>query len=181
MLKGTPNEIMSQKFILELNNALAMENSGVERLQTRVEEASLPEAKQKLQHHLEESKEHQARLQELISGMGGNPTQLKLGLPLPSYPQEIKKMMESSMTKQEWELKRTEEDMIIENAEATCYQMLIQKAQMAGRPYLNAVEPLSHNMKDEENMVDWIKTASPGMLSQLWPKIQSVIASSAPQ
>jgi hypothetical protein len=41
--------------------------------------------------------------------------------------------------------------MIIENAEATCYQMLIQKAQMAGRSYLNAIEPLSQNMKDEDN------------------------------
>lgn len=75
MLKGTSNEIMNQKFILELNSALAMENAEVQRLQARVEEASLPEAKQKLQHHLEESKEHQHRLQELISGMGGNPTQ----------------------------------------------------------------------------------------------------------
>lgn len=181
MLKGTPNEIMNQKFILELNNALAMENAGVERLQIRVQEASLSEAKQKLQHHLQESQEHQKRLQQLISNIGGSPTQQKLGLPLPSYPQEIREMMESSMTKQEWELKRTEEDMIIENAEITSYLMLIHKAQMAGRPYLNAIEPLSHNMRDEENMVNWIKTASPGMLSQMWPKIQSVIASSSSQ
>lgn len=38
-------DIMNQKFILELNAALAMENAGVERLQTRIEETSLPEAK----------------------------------------------------------------------------------------------------------------------------------------
>ncbi len=33
-------------------------------------------------------------------------------------------------------------------------------------------------MKDEQKMVDWIKSSSPGMLSQLWPKIQSAIATS---
>ncbi len=33
-------------------------------------------------------------------------------------------------------------------------------------------------MKDEQKMVDWIKTNSPGMLAQLWPKIQSAIATS---
>ena len=34
-------DIMNQKFILELNAALAMENAGIERLQTRIEEGSL--------------------------------------------------------------------------------------------------------------------------------------------
>ncbi len=46
-------------------------------------------------------------------------------------------MMTDSMTKQEIELKRTEEDMIIENAEVACYLMLIGKVQMAGGVFLN--------------------------------------------
>ncbi|MGI9009663.1 MAG: hypothetical protein ACR2F1_00550 [Nitrososphaeraceae archaeon] len=33
-------EIMNQKFILDLNAALVMENAGIERLQTRIEETS---------------------------------------------------------------------------------------------------------------------------------------------
>ncbi len=36
-------EIMTKKFILDLNAALAMENAGVGRLQTRIQEVSLPE------------------------------------------------------------------------------------------------------------------------------------------
>ena len=48
-------DLMNQKFILELNAALAMENAGVERLQTRITEISLPEAEQQLEHHLQES------------------------------------------------------------------------------------------------------------------------------
>ena len=156
-------DIMNQKFILELNAALAMENAGIERLQTRIEEVSLPEAKQQLEHHLEESLEHQKILEQIITSIGGDTTQEKLGLPLPSYPVDMKAMMDKSMTKQEYELKRAEEDMILENA-----------------VYLNAIDPLSKNMQDEQNQAHWIKTNSPNMLAQLWPKIQSAVAASAP-
>jgi ferritin-like metal-binding protein YciE len=179
MSKVDAAEILNQKFALEWNSALAMENAGIERLKSRIEEVTLPEAKQKMQLHLQESVEHQKRLQQLISSIGGVPTQEKLGLPLPSYPEIIMKMMINSMTKQEWELKKAEQDMIVENAEVTCYLMLIGKAQMAGGVFSNAIEPLSQNMKDEQKMADWIKTNSPGMLAQLWPQIQSAIASSS--
>jgi ferritin-like metal-binding protein YciE len=179
MSKVDAAEILIQKFALEWNSALAMENAGIERLKSRIEEVTLPEAKQKMQIHLQESIEHQKRLQQLISSIGGVPTQEKLGLPLPSYPEIIMKMMINSMTKQEWELKKAEQDMIVENAEVTCYHMLIGKAQMAGGVFSNAIEPLSQNMKDEQKMVDWIKTNSPGMLAQFWPQIQSAITSAS--
>ena len=63
--------------------------------------------------------------------------------------------------------------MIVENAESTCYLMLIQKSQKAGGIFQNAVEPLTLNLNDEQKMVDWIKTMSPDMLNQLWPSIES--------
>ena len=66
MTKLDTAEMMRQKFILELNGALAMENAGIERLQTRISETIVPEAKQKMQHHLEESKVHVERLNQLI-------------------------------------------------------------------------------------------------------------------
>lgn len=166
-------DIITKKFILELNEALALENAGIERLQTRIEEISIPEAKQQMQHHLQESLEHQKRLQQLITSIGGEPTQLKVGLPLPSYPDTIRKMMDNSMTRYEWELKKTEYDLIVENAEVSCYLMLLEKAQMAKEEFPNAAEPLSLNLKDEQNMVEWIKSNSSEMLSKLWPKIQS--------
>jgi len=40
-------DLMNQKFILQLNTALAMENAGIERLQTRIGEVSIPDAKQR--------------------------------------------------------------------------------------------------------------------------------------
>jgi ferritin-like metal-binding protein YciE len=169
-------DLMNQKFVLELNASLAMENAGIERLRTRIEEVSLPKAKQRLEHHLQESLQHQKILQQLILNIGGQPTQAKLGLPLPSYPSAMKDTMDKTMTKPEYELKRAEEDMIVENAEVCVYLMLIQKCQMAGGIYLNAIAPLSKNMKDEQEQADWLKINSPEMLTQLWPKIQIAIA-----
>ncbi len=83
--------LMNQKFVLELNASLAMENAGIELLQTRIEEVSLPEAKQRLEHHLQVSLQHQKILQQLISNIGGQPTQAKLGLPLPSYTSAMRR------------------------------------------------------------------------------------------
>ncbi|HET8792280.1 MAG TPA: DUF892 family protein [Nitrososphaeraceae archaeon] len=60
-------DLMNQKFILQLNAALAMENAGVERLQIRIEEVSIPDVKQQLEHHLQESQEHQKILEQLVT------------------------------------------------------------------------------------------------------------------
>ena len=45
---------------------------------------------------------------------------------------------------------------MLQNAEVTCYLMLIQKAQAAGGIYLNAIDPLSQNMKDEQVMINML-------------------------
>ncbi len=76
------------------------------------------------------------------------------------------------------ELKKTEYDLIIENAEVSCYLMLIEKVRITKGEFLNVVEPLSLNLKDEQNMIEWIKTNSPELLSKLWPKIQAETSSS---
>ena len=80
-------------------------------------------------------------------------------------------MMRNTMTRQGWEFKGAEEDMILENAEIICYFMIMQKVQMVNGIFLSAVEPLTPNMKDEQNMTEWIRTNSLVMMTQLWPKI----------
>jgi len=111
-----------------------MENAGIERLQTRISETFVPEAKQRMELHMKESLEHQKRLQNLITILGGVPTEKKLGLPLPNYPQDMFKEMTNTMTRQEFELKKGE-DIILEKAEVICYFMLIQKAQKNRRNF----------------------------------------------
>jgi len=133
----------------------------------------MPEAKQQLQHHSEESQSHIERLNQLITSLVGQHYQGKMGLPLTEYTQDILQMMNDATTKEEWGLKKSEEDRIVENSEATCYLMLIQKAQKAGEIFQNAVEPLTLNLNDAQKMVDWIKTTSPDRLNQLWRSIES--------
>jgi ferritin-like metal-binding protein YciE len=133
----------------------------------------MPEAKQQLQHHSEESQSHIERLNQLITSLVGQHYQEKMGLPLPGYTQDILQMMNDATTKEEWGLKKSEEDRIVENSEATCYLMLIQKAQKAGEIFQNAVEPLTLNLNYEQKMVDWIMNTSPDRLNQLWRRLES--------
>jgi hypothetical protein len=56
MSKLNAAELMKQKFSLELNGALAMENARIEYQQTRSSETLLPETKLQMQYHLEKVK-----------------------------------------------------------------------------------------------------------------------------
>ena len=158
--------IEKEKFALMFNAVLAMENAACKRLETRINEVSLPEAKQQLQHHLEETKEQQKRLQKLITKYNGKPTTEELGLPLPSYPESLKKEMESSMTEGEKELKKSEEDLLVEKAEATCYNMLIQKSNILNMG-TEALPVLEQNLQEEQSMINWIESNCPIMIQQL--------------
>lgn len=156
----------NKKFALIFNAVLAMENAACKRLEKRINEISLPEAKQQLQHHLEETKEQQKRLQNIITKYNGTPTTEELGLPLPSYPESIKKEMESSMTEGEKELKKAEEDLLVEKAEATCYNMIIEKAKALNQG-TDAVPILEQNLREEQSMINWIESNCPTMIQQL--------------
>ena len=156
----------NKKFALIFNAVLAMENAACKRLEKRINEVSLPEAKQQLQHHLEETKEQQKRLQNIITKYNGTPTTEELGLPLPSYPESIKKEMESSMTEGEKELKKAEEDLLVEKAEATCYNMIIEKAKVLNQG-TDAVPILEQNLREEQSMIEWIESNCPTMIQQL--------------
>jgi ferritin-like metal-binding protein YciE len=155
-----------KKFALMFNAVLAMENAACKRLEIRINEVSLPEAKQQLQHHLEETKEQQKRLQDIITKYNGTPTTEELGLPLPTYPESIKTDMESFMTEGEKELKKAEEDLLVEKAEATCYNMLIQKTNILNMG-TEALPILQQNLQEEQSMIDWIESNCPTMIQQL--------------
>src|ERR1044072_2408781 len=156
----------NKKFALIFNAVLSMENAACKRLEKRINEVSLPEAKQQLQHHLQETKEQQKRLQGIITKYNGTPTTEELGLPLPSYPESIKKEMESSMTEGEKEVKKAEEDLLVEKAEATCYNMIIEKINVLGQG-TDAISILEQNLREEQSMINWIESNCPAMVQQL--------------
>lgn len=165
----------SEKITLYLNEALSMENAAVERLQLRIKQTKIENVKERLRLHLEETREQQNRLKQLISDVGGkNPTKDKAQLPIPWATKTMAKMIGRMMTSAELELKGAKEDAVIENAEIVLYDMLMHLVEKMG--ITNAISVISQSLSEEKAMADWIRTNAPDILMQLWPEIEASIA-----
>ena len=114
---GRKNISINEKLALYLNDALSIENAAIKRLELRLRQTRLPDIKVQLQRHLDETKEQQSRLKQLISSLDQKPTNDRGRLPVTSSPKSIEKMLKKSMTDAEEELKGAKEDAIIESAE----------------------------------------------------------------
>ena len=169
----TPN----QKLTFHLNEALAIENAAVQRLQSRIKQTKIDNVKQRLQLHLEETRGQQDRLKQLISDLGDGAksaaTKDKAHLPIPITPKSLSKVFQKTMTSAELELKAAKEDAVVENAEIILYDMLTHLAERMNAA--NAISILSQNLSEEKSMADWIKTNTPDMVAQLWPEIEASI------
>jgi ferritin-like metal-binding protein YciE len=167
-----------QKLTLHLNEALALENAAVQRLQSRIKQTRIENVKERLQEHLEETKGQQDRLKQLISDLGdgqkSGATKDKAQLPIPNPPKSLTKIFEKMMTSAESELKAAKEDAVVENAEIIIYDMLTHLAERMNATH--AIPVLSQSLSEERSMADWIKTNMPDMVAQLWPEIESSLA-----
>jgi ferritin-like metal-binding protein YciE len=170
----TPN----QKLILHLNEALAIENAAVQRLQSRIKQTRIENVRQRLQVHLDETKGQQDRLKQLISDLGNGqknaPTKDKARLPISTPPKSLTNIFGRTMTDAESELSSVKEDAIVENAEIIFYDMLMHLAERMN--VTNAIDVLLQSLSEERSMADWIKTNMPDMVAQLWPEIEASIA-----
>src|ERR671911_2077720 len=166
----------NDKLALYLNDALSMENAAIERLQTRIKQTRLQDSKVQLQHHLEETRQQQVRLKQLISGLGGKATRDKGRLPIPSSSKSIENLIKKHMTNAEAELKGAKEDAIVESAEIVLYDMLIQLAQKAATVGGgDAIPALTQSLSEERAMMDWIKANTPVLITQLWPNTSAPV------
>jgi ferritin-like metal-binding protein YciE len=164
---------LEEKLAQYLNETLSFENAAVSRLQSRVKETQLEDAKQQLQQHLEVTKEQQNRLKQLITNLGARPTNDSGQLPILVPPRTLANTLKKSMTSAEQQIKSAKEDLIIENAEITMYDTLLQVAQLMNAG--DAVPVLNQNLAEERAMADWIRANTPAMITQLYPEIQSSI------
>jgi ferritin-like metal-binding protein YciE len=176
--KGKGKRLTSaQKLTLHLNEALAIENAAIQRLQSRIKQTKMENVKQRLQAHVEETKKQQDRLKQLISGLGNGQksaaTKDKAQLPIPTPPRSLTNMFGRMMTSAESELIATKEDAIVENAEIILYDMLTHLAERMNATH--AISILSESLSEERAMADWIKTNTPDMVAQLWPEIEASI------
>jgi ferritin-like metal-binding protein YciE len=168
----------AQKLALHLNEALAIENAAIQRLQSRIKQTKIENVKQRLQAHLEETKKQQDRLKQLISDLGNGQksvaTKDKAQLPIPTLPRSLTNMFGRMMTSAESELIAAKEDAIVENAEIILYDMLTHLAERMNAAH--TITTLSESLSEERAMADWIKTNTPDMVAQLWPEIEASIA-----
>jgi ferritin-like metal-binding protein YciE len=58
------------KYVEFLNEALSAENAAVDRITSRIDQTSIPELKQRLHQHLEETRSQQGRLIQVINRLG---------------------------------------------------------------------------------------------------------------
>jgi ferritin-like metal-binding protein YciE len=162
---------------LHLNEALAIENAAIQRLQSRIKQTKMENVRQRLQAHLEETKKQQDRLKQLISGLGNGQksvaTKDKAQLPIHALPRSLTNMFGRMMTSAESELTAAKEDAIVENAEIILYDMLTHLAERMNAA--NAIAILSESLSEERAMADWIRTNTPDMVAELWPEIEASI------
>jgi ferritin-like metal-binding protein YciE len=179
---------IKDKLVEHLNEMLSAENAAVDRLDSRIRECLLPEGKQQLQHHQNETRQHQERLSRIITNLGGSPTDSKADLPTLRLPTGM--MAKKTLTdvaksitgggggdknpmREELELMHTKEDYGIEHVEIIAYRTLIQLCERLG--ISNAIPLLQQSMQEEQSMANWIETNLPMTFDKLWPRIEAAL------
>jgi len=156
--------------IAGLNLALSYENAAVDRLEKRLSESIVPEVKDRLRHHLEQTKEQQERIRERIKALGGRelgmPTYEKGKLPIPEPPKQLKMMIESTSSEKEREVWESLNDLIIERAEAIMYKGGIQALELL-KADKKTIKALERNLKEEESFGNWLEKNNPRIAKRL--------------
>lgn len=151
-----------------------MENAAYERLQRREHQTTLEKIKEQLQLHLQETKEQQNRLMQLIRNMDGTPVQEKGELPISKPPEFIVNTIHQSAISAEQEVIQIAEDMIVENAEVIGYNLLIQMATKMN--FSDTIPSLKQSLEEEEKMSIWLRTNFPAMFAKLWTEVESTFS-----
>jgi ferritin-like metal-binding protein YciE len=183
---------IKDKLVEHLNEMLSTENAAVDRLDSRIQECLLPEGKQQLQHHQDETRQHQERLRQIITDLGGSPTDSKADLPTLRLPTGM--MAKKTLTdvaksitgggggdknpmREELELMHTKEDYGIEHVEIIAYRTLIQLCERLG--ISNTIPLLQQSMQEEQSMAKWIETNIPMTFDKLWPRVEAALTGSS--
>jgi ferritin-like metal-binding protein YciE len=163
-------------FIAYLNEILSIENAVIERLHRRMQETSLQNSRNSLKDQLQEEKEQQRRLENLIADHRGKPTDSKADLlSLSSLTDAMKKKKDSQdevhdnkndiMTPQEIEILNTKEDALIKNAEILAYKKVLKVAEKITDK--DAINILKQNLQVKESTYANITASESNMLSNM--------------
>ena len=192
MVRSNDND-ENNKFIDHLNEVVSIENAAIERLERRIQETAIQDSKKILQQHLQEEKEQQRRLIDLISTYGKKPTDSKAALiSLHSLTKEARDKMKKDnvdtgndtnttkisstihdnnninntmMTPEEAEILNTKEDALIKNNEISAYKTILKIDKgVIGK---DVIDILKQNLQEKESMYDRIKSSESKMLKEI--------------
>jgi ferritin-like metal-binding protein YciE len=168
------------KLIVYMNEILSIENAVIKRLHRRMQQTSLPNSRNILQDQLQEEKEQQSRLGNLIANYWGKSTDTIADLPsLNSLTDAMKKKKGNAlnsqdktldnkndhMTPQEIEILNTKEDALIKNAEIMAYKNVLKVAEKIADK--NVINILKQNLQEKESTYASITTSKSKMLSDM--------------
>ena len=188
---SSKNNDENNKSIDYLNEVLSIENAVIERLERRILETPIQDSKKLLQQHLQEEKEQQRRLIDVLSTYGKKPTDSKADLiSLHSLTNEARDKMKKDnvnthidtknitkistaihddnninntiLTLEEGEILNTKEDALIKNYEISAYKTILKIAKGVMGKY--AIDILKQNLQEKEIMHDKIKSSESIML-----------------
>ncbi len=189
-MDSTNDSEENNKFIDHLNEVLAAENAAIERLEKRIQATPIEDSKKILHQHLQEEKEQQRRLENLISTYGKKPTDSKADIislhTLTNEAEDIIKKNNAKdtnttkistttqipdvddnnmMTSEESEILNTKEDALIKNDEISSYKMMLKIAE--GVMSKDVINILKQNLQEKESMYDKIKSSESKMLNEM--------------
>ena len=186
------NNDENNKSVDHLNEILSIENAALVRLERRIVETHIQDSKNLLQQHLQEEKEQQRRLIDVISTYGKKPTDSKADLiSLHSLTNEARDKMKKDnvdtrndtnttkisteihddnninntmMTPEEGEILNTKEDALIKKYEISAYKTILKIGKGVMGKY--AIDILKQNLQEKETMYDKIKSSESIMLNE---------------
>jgi len=189
-MDSTNDSDENNKFIDHLNEVLSAENAGIERLEKRIQATPIEDSKKILQQHLQEEKEQQRRLENLISTYGKKPTDSKADIiSLHTLTKEAEDIIKKNnvkdtnttkistttqipdvddnnmMTSEESEILNTKEDALIKNDEISSYKMILKIAE--GVMSKDVINILKQNLQEKESMYEKIKSSESKMLNEI--------------
>ena len=197
------NPMVNNKLLQYLNEMLSTENAALERLESRIQQTTLENVKVQLQQHLQETREQQQRLINLIKNRGVgttfSPTSSKADLPLLNPKTETTsrvdemiskpKDTESTKMRDQDKLKSivNENENVMMKAEKELQEAkqdgIVENAEIISYRTLievakiiganDALPILEQSLKEEESMAKWIMTNLSELLEKLWPYIES--------
>ncbi|MDQ4050349.1 MAG: ferritin-like domain-containing protein [Thermoproteota archaeon] len=196
----TPNA--NQKIIQYLNDALAMENASERRLQSRVEESIVEDTRIQLQKHLEETRNQQERLKQIITSHGGEPTSVKAELPFlrpntidlvrddltaqsstnssnnqPSLESQSKRSVENIVRETDDVRLAPEKELIQTERDGIIEYAEVVKYKMLMEiarkvGAMDAVPVIELNLQEEEQMASWLINNTSTLLRRVWAQIE---------